>query len=264
MHRFPALPAPEALIDTHCHLDAPELAPMLAAVLERARAAGVGQILVPAVRADTFDAAAAMRRDHGCWIGFGLHPIYLERHLDEHLEQLERALREQRPEAVGEIGLDFYLPELDPARQEALFVEQLKLARKYALPVVLHVRRSVDRVLKHLREQRVELGIAHAFNGSPQQAEAMLRQGMKLGFGGAMSYSGSQRIRRLAATLPLSGLVLETDAPDIRPEFAQDRPNEPAHLAAFSALLAELRGVPEPELRRALRRNSLDALGIAG
>ncbi|MDF0606575.1 TatD family hydrolase [Neisseriaceae bacterium TC5R-5] len=260
--RFAQSATPTCLIDTHCHLDAPELAADLARVVARAQAAGVGQLLVPAVSVANFAAVLAMRREYGCWIGFGLHPIYIEQHLDEHLAQLELALASGQAQVVGEIGLDFYLPQLDVKRQEVLFVEQLKLARKFGLPVVLHVRRSVDRVLKYLREQRIEQGIAHAFNGSQQQAEALIKQGFKLGFGGAMTYSGSRRIRALAASLPLSSLVLETDAPDIRPEFAQQVPNEPANLLHFIQLLAGLRGQAVTELQAALYRNSLVALGF--
>ncbi|MEJ8673455.1 TatD family hydrolase [Chromobacterium amazonense] len=260
--RFASRPAAGCLIDSHCHLDAPELAGDVDGVVARARAAGVGQLLVPAVTAGNFDAVLAMRQRYGCWIAFGLHPIYLSQHLDDHLALLDAALAAHAPVAVGEIGLDFYLPELDPMRQEALLVEQLKLARKHGLPAVLHVRRSVDRVLKHLREQKVEGGIAHAFNGSEQQAEAFIRQGFKLGFGGAMTYSGSRRIRALAATLPLDSLVLETDAPDIRPEYAQDVPNEPAQLARFITVLAELRGMDVSTLRDALHANTLAALGL--
>ncbi|MGC0153731.1 TatD family hydrolase [Chromobacterium vaccinii] len=260
--RFDFRPAADCLIDSHCHLDAPELRADVDGVVARARAAGVGQLLLPAVTAGNFDDVLAMRERYGCWIAFGLHPIYLDRHLDEHLALLDAALAAHAPVAVGEIGLDFYLPALDPARQEALLVEQLKLARKHGLPVVLHVRRSADRVLKHLREQKIELGIAHAFNGSEQQARAFIGQGFKLGFGGAMSYSGSRRIRALAATLPLPSLVLETDAPDIRPEYAQDVPNEPAQLARFVEILAGLRGVGEQTLRRALHANTLAALAL--
>ncbi|POZ63885.1 TatD family hydrolase [Chromobacterium alticapitis] len=261
--RFDPLPPKDCLIDSHCHLDAPELAADVDGVVARAQAAGVGQLLVPAVTAGNFSDVLAMRERYGCWIALGLHPIYLAQHLDDHLALLDAALAAHTPAAVGEIGLDFYLPELDPARQEALLVEQLKLARKHGLPVVLHVRRSVDRVLKHLREQKIEGGIAHAFNGSEQQAQAFIRQGFKLGFGGAMTYSGSRRIRQLAATLPLSSLALETDAPDIRPEFAQDAPNEPSRLARFVEILAELRGSNIAALRRALRHNTLAALALA-
>jgi TatD DNase family protein len=191
-----------------------------------------------------------------------LHPIYLARHLDDHLHMLEQHLQQHAPVAVGEIGLDYYVPGLDAARQEALLVEQLKLARKYDLPVLLHVRRAQDRILKYLRQIPVRGGIAHAFNGSRQQADAFIKLGFKLGFGGAMTYSGSRRIRELAATLPLSALVLETDAPDIRPEWAQQQPNTPANLNQFAIVMAQLRKMDLNELRHALWCNTYQAIGL--
>lgn len=242
--RFAQRPSVPVLIDTHCHLDAVGTGPDAErdeAVAE-AQAQGIGQILVPAVQAADFDAVLALRARYGCWIAFGLHPLYLDRHLDDHLAVLDAALTRHAPQALGEIGLDFYLPGLDPVRQQALLIEQLKLARKHELPVLLHLRRAQDKVLRFVREQGIERGIAHAFNGSEQQAQAWLRQGFLLGFGGAMSYDGSLRIRRLAATLPLSAIVLETDAPDIRPAWAQDVPNRPSRLARYAQLLADLRG----------------------
>ncbi|KZE33314.1 TatD DNase family protein [Crenobacter luteus] len=251
------------LIDSHCHLDAPELDAIRDAAVDEARAAGVGQIVVPAVAVANFASTLAMRARYGCLVALGLHPIYVDRHLDDHLGQLEAAIVAHRPVAVGEIGLDFYLPGLDAARQEALFVEQLRLARRHGLPVIVHLRRSQDRVLKYLRQERVESGIAHAFNGSAQQADAFLRQGLRLGFGGAMSYAGSRRIRALAATLPASAIVLETDSPDIRPQWAQAWPNRPANVAAFAALLATLRGVPVETVARDTTANTLSALGLS-
>lgn len=249
------------LIDTHCHLDAPEFTDARPRVVAEAITAGVGQIVVPAIATRTFADTLAMRNAFGCWVAFGLHPIYLDEHIDDHLSILDSYLATHNPVAVGEIGLDFFVPELDPARQEMLFVEQLKLARKYDLPVILHVRRSQDRILKYLRQVRVEGGIAHAFNGSEQQAHAFIQLGFKLGFGGAMTFSGSKRIRHLAASLPLTSLVLETDAPDIRPEWEQNRPNVPANIARFATILADLRHKPEQEIIEACWRNSMKALG---
>lgn len=262
MSAFAANDSSLELIDTHCHLDAPELDGVRAACVEEAQAAGVKHIVVPAVYADGFAGTLAMREQYGCQVAFGLHPIYTAQHQDEHLAVLERWLQEQQPVAVGEIGLDFYLPQLDVKRQEALFLEQLRLARRFDLPVILHVRRSQDRVLKYLRLARVERGIAHAFNGSEQQAEAFIRQGFKLGFGGAMTYAGSQRIRRLAATLPLSALVLETDAPDIRPSWSQHLLNRPANVAAFAQELAALRQQPLAEIAWHTSKNALAALAL--
>jgi TatD DNase family protein len=260
MFRF--LPDDDCLIDSHCHLDAAEFDGGRDEVVAEAMRHGIGQILVPAVNQTTFAQTLAMRERYGCWLAFGLHPIYLAQHRDEHLADLERCLDEERPVAVGEIGLDFFLPDLDPVRQEALFVEQLKLARKYGLPVVLHARRSQDRLLKYLRQVPVVGGIVHAFNGSEQQASAFLALGFKLGFGGAMSFRGSERIRRLAATLPLSALVLETDAPDMRPEWAQAVPNRPGNVVRYAEILAELRGTSPEAVRTATHHNTLEALGL--
>lgn len=259
----PAGLAGPGLIDTHCHLDAAEFGDYRDLVVEEAKAAGVTQIVVPAVHATGFADTLAMRSRYGCLIAFGLHPIYEALHLDEHLDLLEQYILQHRPVAVGEIGLDFYLPGLDQNRQEALLLEQLRLARRYDLPVLLHVRKSQDRVLKLLRQAKVERGIAHAFNGSEEQAQGYIRQGFKLGFGGAMTYHGSKRIRRLAATLPLSALVLETDAPDIRPQWAQEYPNRPANVAAFAAELAALRNATVAEIARQTTQNAQTILGLS-
>jgi TatD DNase family protein len=260
MH-FQSAPGP-CLIDTHCHLDAAEFDGQRDAIVAAAQASDVGQLLRPSIHSDSFADSLAMRARYGCWIAFGLHPIYLARHLDDHLHSLEQHLQQHAPQAVGEIGLDYYVPGLDAARQESLLVEQLKLARKYNLPVLLHVRRSQDRILKYLRQIPVPGGIAHAFNGSRQQADAFIQLGFKLGFGGAMTYSGSRRIRELAATLPLSALVLETDAPDIRPQWAQQLPNTPANIEKFAFVMAELRNIDFNELRLALWRNAYHAIGL--
>ncbi|TIC83345.1 TatD family deoxyribonuclease [Crenobacter intestini] len=251
------------LIDTHCHLDAAEFDGTQGAVVGRARAAGVAQIVVPAVAADNFDAVLALRSRYGCPVALGLHPIYLNQHTAAHLALLDNLLEAERPVAVGEIGLDFWQEGLDPAQQEALLAAQLKLARRHDLPVLLHVRRAQDRVLKYLRQYPVPGGIAHAFNGSVQQAEAFIALGFCLGFGGAMSYSGSTRIRQLAATLPLDALVLETDAPDMRPEWAQGVPNEPANVAHYATLLASLRGVPLDTIAEITSQNAKRVLRLS-
>ncbi|WP_215779158.1 TatD family hydrolase [Paludibacterium sp. B53371] len=254
--------SPALLIDSHCHLDDVVFDARRDQVVQTALTAGVGQIVVPAVSSRLFEATLAMRQRYGCLIALGLHPMYCREHLDDHLAQLEAQLQRHRPVAVGEIGLDHWLPDQDLPRQEALFIEQLKLARRYDLPVILHVRKAQDRVLKYLRQYAVGGGIAHAFNGSQQQAEAFVALGFKLGFGGAMTYQGSQRIRRLAATLPADCLVLETDAPDIRPAWAQDQPNEPANLARYAAELASLRAATPEEMARQTSANVQQALRL--
>jgi TatD DNase family protein len=265
------------LIDTHCHLDAAEFAADRDDMVSRARAAGVGSLVIPAVAVDTFTAVqACTRRYSGCFPAYGIHPMYTPHAGDDDCATLRRWLAAELngplpPVAVGEIGLDLYVPQLQQgaslARQEFFFVEQLKIARDFDLPVILHVRRAVDPILKQLRRFRPRGGIAHAFNGSRQQAEAFIALGFKLGFGGSMTFSGSTRIRDLAATLPLEALVLETDAPDIPPAFlapGSDRRNKPEYLPRFAQVLAELRGIPLATVTAATSANALAALpGLA-
>ena len=237
------------LIDTHCHLDAAEFAADRAEVHAAALAAGLGRIVVPAVAVDGFAGVKnSVARYPGCVAAYGIHPLYVMQANDADLAVLRDWLVNEKPVAVGEIGLDFFVTDLDPARQRFFFVEQLKLAGEFDLPVLLHVRRSIDLILKELRRFKLRGGIAHAFNGSRQQAEEFIKLGFKLGFGGAMTYRGSSRIRELAATLPLTAIVLETDAPDMPPVWLNRGRNAPAELLPIARTLAELRGVDLAEI----------------
>lgn len=237
------------LIDTHCHLDAAEFDADREAVHAAARAAGVETIVVPAVEVSAFARTReTVLRYPGCVAAYGIHPLYVMQAADDDLAALRQWLLAERPVAVGEIGLDLYVADIDPARQEHFFVEQLRLARDFDLPVLLHVRRAVDAVLKQLRRFKVRGGIAHAFNGSRQQADEFIKLGFALGFGGAMTYDGSTRIRELARHLPLEAIVLETDAPDIPPAWLNGGRNTPAELPRIAAVLAELRELPVAEL----------------
>jgi len=240
------------LIDTHCHLDAAEFDADRDAVHAAALVAGVERMVIPAVAVDGFfKAKTVVARYPGCVAAYGIHPLYVMQARESDLAVLREWLAREQPVAVGEIGLDFYVTDSDPLRQEFFFVEQLKLAREFDLPVLLHVRRSVDQVLKQLRRIRVPGGIAHAFNGSRQQADEFIRLGFKLGFGGAMTFSGSTRIRALAAELPADAIVLETDAPDIPPAWLNGQRNAPGELPRIASVLAELRGVSVAEVAAA-------------
>ncbi|MDR3410925.1 MAG: TatD family hydrolase [Formivibrio sp.] len=236
------------LIDTHCHLDALEFAPDRADVMARAHAAGVETLVVPAITAATFAETVNIARQFDCLFALGMHPAYLYEHQDHHLVLLREWVERELPVAIGEIGLDFFVSGLDPVRQMSLFIEQLKIARDFDLPVLLHVRRSQDQVLKALRQIGVKGGIAHAFNGSRQQADAFIKLGFKLGFGGAMTYPRALNIRRLATELPLEAIVLETDAPDMSPEWISKQRNEPGELPRIAAMLAGLRNMTVDEV----------------
>ncbi len=244
------------LIDTHCHLDAAEYDADRDEVAARAQQAGVRGIVVPAVAAFNFQATVDCRRYAGIRIALGMHPMYVHLHREEHLALLDEAIRRERPVAVGEIGLDRFQSSIDRPgvhdedleRQEYFFVEQLKMAARHDLPVLLHIRRANDQILKQLRRIKVPGGIAHAFNGSLQQAQEYLKLGFKLGFGGAMTYARATRLRALAMELPLEAIVLETDGPDIPPEWIARQRNEPAELPKIAQVLAGLRGIGAEEV----------------
>ncbi|MDP3823559.1 MAG: TatD family hydrolase [Burkholderiales bacterium] len=269
---------PAMWTDTHCHLDAPEFDADRDSVVERARRAGVAQIVVPAVEVSNFETVRVLAHRHGFAYALGIHPLYTGRAQGADLQSLRETLGAHRDDprlvAVGEIGLDHFVPGLDPARQQQFYVAQLELAREFDLPVILHVRRSADTLLKQLRTIRVQGGIAHAFNGSEQQAMAFVDLGFKLGFGGAMTFDRALQIRRLAQTLPMDAIVLETDAPDIPPHWlyrtAEQRAagvtsrNEPGELPRIAATLAELRGLSLQDLAAATSANARAALpGLA-
>ena len=269
-------------IDTHCHLDAPEFGQQAKAVRARAAAHNVVHCVLPAVEVGNFEAMRQLAHAGGDSYALGIHPLCVATAQEADLANLDATLLRYRHDprlvAVGEIGLDFFVPELCVSplreRQEHFYLAQLSLARKHALPVILHVRRSADRVLKGLRTAAggtAWQGIAHAFNGSQQQAQAFLSLGLKLGFGGALTYERALQLRRLAVSLPLEAIVLETDAPDIPPHWlyktagqraageAQGR-NEPAELPRIGAELAGLRGITPDELAAATTRNAIAAL----
>jgi TatD DNase family protein len=276
------LPVSAMWIDTHCHLDAPEFgadATQVRRMRALARTLGVHRCVIPAVEAGGFAAVRALAHALDDAYALGIHPLYVPQAREEDLDALDAALAAARDDprlvAVGEIGLDFFVPALcEPAmraRQEHFYRAQLRLARRHGLPVILHVRRSADQLLRHLRELPTGGGIAHAFNGSMEQARAFLALGFRLGFGGASTFERANRLRGLAARLPLEALVLETDAPDMPPQWlytpaaerAAGRPqglNTPAELPRIGAVIAGLRGLPPEALAVATAANARAAL----
>lgn len=262
-------------IDTHCHLDATEFAPDRDVVRAAASAAGVKHLVIPAVQRSHWQEVIALAHRHGDSYALGIHPLFTPGADESDIAALRELLMQQRDDpqlvAVGEIGLDFFVPGLDADRQIWFYEQQIKLAREFDLPVILHVRKSSDRLLKTLRANKVVGGIAHAFNGSAQQAQAFIDLGFKLGFGGAVTYDRALKLREMAASLPLDALVLETDAPDIPPHWlyttAEQRiagqlqgRNSPAELPRIAAEVAHLRGISVAELAHASTANARSAL----
>lgn len=260
-------------IDTHCHLDASEFDGDRAEVTAAAGRAGVSGIVLPAVAVSNFAAVRALAHgDARCVYALGIHPLCTpgagQADLDALRREVAASIDDPRLVAIGEIGLDFFVPGLDAAHQTWLYAEQLKIAREFELPVLLHVRKSQDQVYAQLRRVGVRQGIAHAFNGSHEQARRFVAHGMKLGFGGNMTFERARQIRRLAADLPLDALVLETDAPDIAPSWLSDGQfgeqhkarNTPGEVAGVARALAALRGIALDDLASAMWANSVAAL----
>lgn len=258
------------LIDTHCHLDASEFDTDRGAVIDRAQGAGVAAVVIPSIERGNFTTVRELAHAfRGGAYALGIHPICVPHASVEDLDLLEKeieaSLTDPRFVGIGEIGLDFFIPELKTpamqARQEHFYTAQLDLAMRYGLPVILHVRRSQDILLKHLRSRPRIGGIGHAFNGSFQQAQQFIDQGFVLGLGGAMTYSRALQIRRLATQLPLESLVLETDAPDIAPAWMDSHArNQPAEVAGVARVLAQLREVPIESVITKTGANALQAL----
>lgn len=257
-------------VDTHCHLDAPEFAHEVEDLVSRARDAGVRRLVLPAVRVDDAPRVRELAHAFDSVYALGIHPLCVGEAADSDLDRLAQLLSQWKDDprlvAVGEIGLDHFVPDLDRERQFRFYEAQLRMASAVELPVVLHVRRSADALLKGLRRTPVRGGIAHAFNGSHQQACAFVQRGFALGFGGTLTFDRSLQIRRLATQLPAHALVLETDAPDIPPQWLyrpaavrQQHPparNEPAELPRIAQVLADLRGWSLSETARITTANA--------
>lgn len=261
-----------AWVDTHCHLDAPEFAGVLPDIVSRAASKGVKAILLPTVQASDWEQAKNLANQYGNQIPglvytLGIHPLYINKVQEGDVialkNQIEQSLIDPRFVGIGEIGLDYFVEGLDPQRQEYFFHAQLDLAQQFQLPVILHVRRSQDAILKALRKRKVPGGIAHAFNGSHQQAEQFIELGFKLGFGGAATYERALQIRRLLKELPLECILTETDAPDIPPAWLREeggRFNEPALLPRIAQQLADTRSIGEEVFSKAVWENAMQVL----
>ncbi|WP_311748168.1 TatD family hydrolase [Proteus penneri] len=247
-------------IDTHCHFDFPVFYNDIANSLSLAHQAQVKKIIIPAVARWNFDVVTELSNEYPqLYSALGLHPLYIEVHTEQHLIELEQKLKiEPRCVAIGEIGLDDYMDNPQPEKQERFLIAQLKLAAKFDLPVILHSRKTHDKLSALLRRYDVpRKGVVHGFAGSQQQAEKFIQQGYFIGVGGTITYERAQKTRRAMASLPLESLLLETDAPDMPVSGFQGEPNRPERIQYVFSQLCELRQEPSEVIAQQLYFNSL-------
>ncbi|HRF42762.1 MAG TPA: TatD family hydrolase [Candidatus Competibacteraceae bacterium] len=245
------------LIDSHNHFDEASFDPDREAAYQRARDAGVSVQVLAAVSARLWPKLKAVTKQYpGLYPCYGLHPAYLNEHRPEHLDALAHWLHRERPVAIGECGLDYYLPDLDPDAQAEFFSGQLRLACRHDLPVVIHARHAVDHVIKFLRRFAGVRGMVHSFSGSEDQAGRLLDLGILLSFGGPLTYPRAARLRKLIRYLPLDGFIIETDAPDQPLSNHRGERNEPAFVTEVLSCIAELRGADPVEIAAATTKNA--------
>jgi len=254
-----------ALIDSHCHLDASEFDPDRAEVLARADAAGIVAQVVPATTAAGWDklrSVCAARAD--LHPAYGLHPFFLDEHVPDDLRRLREWIECERPCAIGECGLDYFIESLDRERQSFYFDAQLALAREYELPLVIHARRSVEAVIQAIRRVGGLRGVVHSYAGSPEQARQLWELGFLIGLGGPVTYDRAHRLRGLVSDMPLQYLLLETDAPDQPDAGIRGQRNEPARLASVLDCIATLRNEPAEAIAAQTTLNARRLFGLPG
>jgi len=252
------------LIDSHSHFDVAEFDADREAVLTRARAAGVTRQIVPAITAVSFERVRALcAKESGLYPAYGLHPLFLAEHKSEHIDELARWIEREKPVAIGECGLDFFVPDLDAATQRNYFHAQLELAREFDLPLIVHARRAVDEVTTAIRRVGQLRGVVHSFSGSIEQAQQLWKLGFFIGLGGPITYPRAHRLRKIVATMPLEFLLLETDSPDQPLHGHQGGRNEPALLTEICTCVADLRSVTPQEIAAATTRNAERLFNLA-
>ena len=236
------------LVDTHCHIDFDDFDNDRDIIIQQAQECGVLDLIVPSVAKSSWHKTIKICASIGqCHLALGLHPVFIEQHQPQHLTELDNLIKIHSPIAIGEIGLDYYLKDLDKDKQRAFFNKQLVIAKQHDLPVVIHNRKAHDDCINFLTEMNINKGIIHAFNGSIQQAEKYIDLGFLLGFGGMLTFERSTKLRNLAKQIPLNSIVLETDAPDMTVAQYRGKRNSPQYLPFILQSIAEIKNISVQE-----------------
>ena len=251
------------LVDSHCHLDAGEFDHDRADVIARARAAGVMQQILPAITAASWPGLRALCcQTPGLYPAYGLHPLFLDQHRPTHLELLAEWIERERPCAIGECGLDFFVDGLDAQAQRAYFNGQLQLAKRVNLPLIVHARRATEEVIARIKAVGGLRGVVHSFAGSPEQAQQLWKLDFMIGLGGPLTYPRANRLRGLVTRLPLQQLLLETDAPDQPDASIRSQRNESARLRTVLECVAQLRGEDPAHIAAQTTANARTLFGL--
>lgn len=262
-HTHQKMDRQQTIIDSHCHFDSDAFDLDRDAVLHRAHAAGIRRIISPAVTAKSWPQLRKISSQYpGISPCYGLHPMFLDEHSDTDIDHLNQWVEQEKPIAIGEIGLDFYLKDLDREKQAWFFEQQLKIAGKFHLPVIIHARKSTEHVVQTLRQHPKLKGIVHSYSGSLDQAKLLAKQGFMLGFGGPVTWEGSRKLHRLIEALPLESMVLETDAPDQTGQAHRGQRNEPSFIVEVAEQIARLKKTSVDEVIRQTRLNTEKVLNL--
>lgn len=252
------------LIDSHCHIDFNVFTKDRKQVLERARIEGVQQIIVPSVSQTGWQTTIAVCSQYELHLALGLHPVLIDQHQPQHLNQLDQLCATSAPIAIGEIGLDYVTGRDEPTKQKqlAFFSKQLIIAKRRELPVIIHCRKAHDDCLNLLSETTVRGGIVHAFNGSIAQANKYLERGFLLGFGGMLTFDRSRKLRELLKALPLSAIALETDSPDMTVVQHRGERNSPEYLPYIAESVAKIKSISISEIAKVTSHNVRQVFNI--
>lgn len=259
------------LIDTHAHLDRDPYKNDVDAVMARAQAAGVGTIVNIAIDPEGIQPVLALaRRYPACRAVLGIHPHASGRwheRLEQGLAAVEAALTDPAVVALGEMGLDFYRDYVPHDVQEEVFRQQLRLAQRVKMPIVIHVRWAEERLLQVLDDENLfsgqeTVGVIHCFSGGPDFAAQCIERGFYLGFGGVLTYPAAEAVRQAAAWAPLDRIVLETDAPYLAPQSRRGQRNEPAFMVEVAEKLAQVRHLSLAEVKEATTANARRLFGL--